>query len=205
MAGGKPYDLSVCFVPLPRFTLSPFALMIDALRLAADEGDRSRPGALPLERHGAHAQAARRELRNACHAVRDVFATWPVRLRRGVRRPAAWTRSSRCGHGDVLESGGCRGRDTGRGVHRSVRSAQGGAHGAAARLRQLVSLLGPAGRVSGMHPGGGPALRRRRRSNYMRRWRGCSRSGRLDDRPALRGGRGAEEPSYHAVRLRPAA
>jgi len=37
-------DLSVCFVPIRRFTLSPFALMIDALRLASDEGDRSRQG-----------------------------------------------------------------------------------------------------------------------------------------------------------------
>jgi|ERR1700722_833572 len=35
-------SLSICFVPLSYFTLSPFALMIDALRLAADEGDGSR-------------------------------------------------------------------------------------------------------------------------------------------------------------------
>lgn len=42
MARRKMVDLSIGFVPLPRFTLSPFALMIDALRLAADEGDRSR-------------------------------------------------------------------------------------------------------------------------------------------------------------------
>jgi transcriptional regulator GlxA family with amidase domain len=36
----KKRPLSICFVPLPSFTLSPFALLIDALRLAADEGDR---------------------------------------------------------------------------------------------------------------------------------------------------------------------
>ncbi len=35
--------LHVGFLPLPRFTLLPFAAMIDVLRLAADEGDRSRP------------------------------------------------------------------------------------------------------------------------------------------------------------------
>lgn len=34
--------LSVGFILLPRFTLSPFAAFIDALRLAADEGDQSR-------------------------------------------------------------------------------------------------------------------------------------------------------------------
>lgn len=34
--------LHVGFLPLPRFTLLPFAAMIDVLRLAADEGDRSR-------------------------------------------------------------------------------------------------------------------------------------------------------------------
>jgi transcriptional regulator GlxA family with amidase domain len=35
--------LRVGFVLLPRFTLMPFAGIIDVLRLAADEGDRSRP------------------------------------------------------------------------------------------------------------------------------------------------------------------
>ena len=37
--------LSVALVPLPHFTLLPFAGFIDTLRLAADEGDRSRPRA----------------------------------------------------------------------------------------------------------------------------------------------------------------
>ncbi len=37
--------LSVGFVLLPNFTLGPFAGFIDVLRLAADEGDRSRPRA----------------------------------------------------------------------------------------------------------------------------------------------------------------
>ncbi|MGL6159110.1 GlxA family transcriptional regulator [Microbulbifer sp.] len=37
-----PSHLSVGFVLLPHFTLSPFAAFIDALRLAADEGDQSR-------------------------------------------------------------------------------------------------------------------------------------------------------------------
>ena len=36
-------SLSVGFVLLPRFTLSAFSSFIDVLRLAADEGDRSRP------------------------------------------------------------------------------------------------------------------------------------------------------------------
>ena len=35
--------LRVGFVLLPRFTLTAFAVFVDALRLAADEGDRSRP------------------------------------------------------------------------------------------------------------------------------------------------------------------
>jgi transcriptional regulator GlxA family with amidase domain len=34
---------SIAIVPLPNFTLSSFSLFIDILRLAADEGDRSRP------------------------------------------------------------------------------------------------------------------------------------------------------------------
>lgn len=34
---------SIGFVLLPNFTLTPFSLLIDVLRLAADEGDRSRP------------------------------------------------------------------------------------------------------------------------------------------------------------------
>ncbi len=37
--------LSVAIIPLPNFTLMPFAGFIDLLRLAADEGDRSRPRA----------------------------------------------------------------------------------------------------------------------------------------------------------------
>jgi transcriptional regulator GlxA family with amidase domain len=40
--GVRP-SLSVGFVLLPRFTLSAFSSFIDVLRLAADEGDRSRP------------------------------------------------------------------------------------------------------------------------------------------------------------------
>ncbi len=36
-------QLSVGFVLLPRFTLLPFAAFVDCLRLAADEGDASRP------------------------------------------------------------------------------------------------------------------------------------------------------------------
>lgn len=39
----RPCSLRVGFVLLPRFTLTAFAGFIDALRLAADEGDRSRP------------------------------------------------------------------------------------------------------------------------------------------------------------------
>jgi transcriptional regulator GlxA family with amidase domain len=34
--------LSVGFVLMPQFTLLPFSAFIDALRLAADEGDKSR-------------------------------------------------------------------------------------------------------------------------------------------------------------------
>lgn len=34
---------SIAVVPLPNFTLASFSLFIDVLRLAADEGDRSRP------------------------------------------------------------------------------------------------------------------------------------------------------------------
>lgn len=34
---------TIAIVPLPNFTLSSFSLFIDVLRLAADEGDRSRP------------------------------------------------------------------------------------------------------------------------------------------------------------------
>ncbi|MDH2406554.1 GlxA family transcriptional regulator [Bradyrhizobium sp. SSUT18] len=36
-------SLSVAFVLLPNFTLTAFSCMVDLLRLAADEGDRSRP------------------------------------------------------------------------------------------------------------------------------------------------------------------
>ena len=39
---GRP-SLSVGFILLPRFTLSAFSSFVDVLRLAADEGDRSRP------------------------------------------------------------------------------------------------------------------------------------------------------------------
>lgn len=38
----SPSHLSVGFILLPHFTLSPFAAFIDALRLAADDGDQSR-------------------------------------------------------------------------------------------------------------------------------------------------------------------
>ncbi len=41
--GAPPAALSVGIVPLPRFTLNAFASFVDALRLAADERDRSRP------------------------------------------------------------------------------------------------------------------------------------------------------------------
>ncbi len=37
--------LSVAIIPLPNFTLMPFSGFVDMLRLAADEGDRSRPRA----------------------------------------------------------------------------------------------------------------------------------------------------------------
>ena len=36
-------QLSVAFILAPRFTLNSFANFVDVLRLAADEGDRSRP------------------------------------------------------------------------------------------------------------------------------------------------------------------
>lgn len=42
-ASGEPGRLSVGFILAPRFTLCAFANFIDVLRLAADEGDRSRP------------------------------------------------------------------------------------------------------------------------------------------------------------------
>lgn len=40
---GPPAALSVAFILLPHFTLTPFSALVDILRLAADEGDRSRP------------------------------------------------------------------------------------------------------------------------------------------------------------------
>ena len=40
---GQPKELSVGFLLLSNFTLTPFATFIDALRLAADEADLSRP------------------------------------------------------------------------------------------------------------------------------------------------------------------
>jgi transcriptional regulator GlxA family with amidase domain len=39
----RPHRLSIGFVLLPRFTLIAFSAIVDLLRLAADEGDRSRP------------------------------------------------------------------------------------------------------------------------------------------------------------------
>ncbi|MGL5837569.1 MAG: GlxA family transcriptional regulator, partial [Sphingorhabdus sp.] len=39
----QPKQLSVGFIPLPDFTLTPFSALIDMLRLAADDGDGSRP------------------------------------------------------------------------------------------------------------------------------------------------------------------
>ncbi|MCZ4279318.1 GlxA family transcriptional regulator [Kiloniella laminariae] len=39
----KKISLSVAFILLPNFTLTPFSSVIDVLRLAADEGDFSRP------------------------------------------------------------------------------------------------------------------------------------------------------------------
>lgn len=39
---GEGVRLRVAFVLLPNFTLLPFAGFMDVLRLAADEGDRSR-------------------------------------------------------------------------------------------------------------------------------------------------------------------
>ena len=41
-AGKSPIKLRVAFILAPRFTLTAFAGFVDALRLAADEGDRSR-------------------------------------------------------------------------------------------------------------------------------------------------------------------
>lgn len=38
-----PVQLSVGFVLLPAFTMTPFAALVDVLRLAADDGDGSRP------------------------------------------------------------------------------------------------------------------------------------------------------------------
>lgn len=43
MATGSHHHLSIAFVLQPRFTLLAFSSFIDALRLAADEADRSRP------------------------------------------------------------------------------------------------------------------------------------------------------------------
>lgn len=43
MNANKKNRLSVAFVLAPNFTLSTFSAFIDVLRLAADEGDRSRP------------------------------------------------------------------------------------------------------------------------------------------------------------------
>lgn len=40
---GKPQEISVGFLLLSNFTLTPFATFVDALRLAADEADLSRP------------------------------------------------------------------------------------------------------------------------------------------------------------------
>lgn len=40
---GAPPRLRVAFLLVPRFTLTAYAGFVDALRLAADEGDRSRP------------------------------------------------------------------------------------------------------------------------------------------------------------------
>ncbi|MFO7908569.1 MAG: GlxA family transcriptional regulator, partial [Halomonas sp.] len=43
VAANNAPSLSVGIVLLHRFTLLPFAAFVDCLRLAADEGDRSRP------------------------------------------------------------------------------------------------------------------------------------------------------------------
>ncbi len=40
---GARRQLSVGFVLVPNFTLVAFSAIVDLLRLAADEGDRSRP------------------------------------------------------------------------------------------------------------------------------------------------------------------
>src|SRR5438445_10514660 len=42
-ASGPRRQLSVGFVLIPNFTLVAFSAIVDLLRLAADEGDRSRP------------------------------------------------------------------------------------------------------------------------------------------------------------------
>jgi transcriptional regulator GlxA family with amidase domain len=42
-ASRMPAPPSIALLPLPNFTLMSFALFVDVLRLAADEGDRSRP------------------------------------------------------------------------------------------------------------------------------------------------------------------
>ncbi len=48
VGGTEAPTLKVAFVLADRFTLSAFAGFVDVLRLAADEGDRSRPD--PIER-----------------------------------------------------------------------------------------------------------------------------------------------------------
>ncbi len=57
--------LSVAVVPLANFTLTPFSGLLDTLRLAADEGDRSRPRACAWTVLGAD----RRSVRSSCGVV----------------------------------------------------------------------------------------------------------------------------------------
>lgn len=63
-AGAKPI-LSVGFVLLHRFTLLPFAAFVDCLRLAADEGDRSRQ----LRCHWAFMTSAGQDALSSCGAA----------------------------------------------------------------------------------------------------------------------------------------
>ncbi|WP_346299636.1 hypothetical protein [Halomonas sp. BM-2019] len=55
----------MCFVLLHRFTLLPFAAFVDCLRLAADEGDRSRQ----LRCHWTFMTSVGQEAHSSCGAT----------------------------------------------------------------------------------------------------------------------------------------
>ncbi len=87
--GPRPVRLAVGIIPLQNFTLTTFSGFIDMLRLAADEGDRSRPNACAWTVLGADRNPVRSSCGIEVQPQETLGSPGPVRLRRRRRRASA--------------------------------------------------------------------------------------------------------------------